>query len=336
MKAFVKNQIVDIPRPTVAPDQILVKTVAMAANPTDWKHFKYLGADGIAGSDASGIVEEVGQDVVGFNVGDAVTSWDHGNLDQRGKFADYHLANPAATIKLDLKDNPLNQGIHKSGKIDSFEAAASIPLGLATVAVLFTNVLKISGPGTILIWGGATATGILAIQVAKKVYGLTVITTCSAKNFEFVKELGADVVYDYHEQFDIDSDITWALDTVSTPETIQRVYDYCNDKTIAFDNLLGLQPQGNKNMRLGSTLVYTALGESVDIGPTRFESTPELVAAYNEFWTEKVPGLIGQLRTANLLVLPPGLASAQAAFEVLESGSQSGQKVVFRHQESGR
>lgn len=332
MKAFIKDKIVDVSRPSVAPDQILVKTVAMAANPTDWKHFKYLGAQGIAGSDASGIVVEIGEKVVGFKVGDAVASWDHGNVDQRGKFAEYHLANPAATIKLNIEDNPLEEGVYSSSKITSFEAAASIPLGLATVAVLFTHNLQISGPGTILIWGGATATGILAIQVAKKVYGLTVLTTCSPKHFEFMKKIGADVVYDYHEEFTIDREITWALDTVSMPETVQRVYDLCDDRTVALDNLLGVKPEGNKDIRLTFTLVYNALGETVEMMGVAYESTPELVEQYNEFWREKVPGLVDQLYTANLVVLPAGLASASTAFQMLESGTQSAQKVVFRQQ----
>lgn len=49
----------------------------------------------------------------------------------------------------------------------------------------------------VLIYGGSTATGSLAIQFAK-LSGCKVLTTCSPQNFEYVKSLGADAVFDYH------------------------------------------------------------------------------------------------------------------------------------------
>jgi NADPH:quinone reductase-like Zn-dependent oxidoreductase len=49
----------------------------------------------------------------------------------------------------------------------------------------------------VLIYGGSTATGSLAIQFAK-LSGCKVLTTCSPHNFEYVKSLGADAVFDYN------------------------------------------------------------------------------------------------------------------------------------------
>jgi NADPH:quinone reductase-like Zn-dependent oxidoreductase len=51
-------------------------------------------------------------------------------------------------------------------------------------------------PFPILIYGGSTAMGMAGIQFAKR-SGLTVITTCSPHNFDLVKSLGADSVFDY-------------------------------------------------------------------------------------------------------------------------------------------
>jgi threonine dehydrogenase-like Zn-dependent dehydrogenase len=48
----------------------------------------------------------------------------------------------------------------------------------------------------LLIHGGSTGTGMLAIQFAK-LSGLTVIATASPANFEYLKWLGADAVFDY-------------------------------------------------------------------------------------------------------------------------------------------
>jgi NADPH:quinone reductase-like Zn-dependent oxidoreductase len=49
----------------------------------------------------------------------------------------------------------------------------------------------------LLIYGGSTATGALAIQYAK-LSGLTVVATCSPRNMDYLKSLGADAVYDYN------------------------------------------------------------------------------------------------------------------------------------------
>lgn len=48
----------------------------------------------------------------------------------------------------------------------------------------------------ILIYGGSTATGIYGIQYAK-ISGLKVIATASPHNFDYLKSLGADAVFDY-------------------------------------------------------------------------------------------------------------------------------------------
>lgn len=50
----------------------------------------------------------------------------------------------------------------------------------------------------VLIYGGSSSVGLFAIQLAKFA-GYSVITTCSPRNFDLVKEHGADVVVDYHD-----------------------------------------------------------------------------------------------------------------------------------------
>ena len=51
----------------------------------------------------------------------------------------------------------------------------------------------------ILIYGGSTATGIFGIQFAK-LSGLKVITTASPHNFDYLKSLGAEAVFDYKSE----------------------------------------------------------------------------------------------------------------------------------------
>jgi len=81
----------------------------------------------------------------------------------------------------------------------SFEEATPLRCGVLTIGQGLYRSLegRVEGTGKwILIYGGSSATGTLAIQFAKR-SGYKVVTTCSPKNFELVQALGADVVLDY-------------------------------------------------------------------------------------------------------------------------------------------
>jgi NADPH:quinone reductase-like Zn-dependent oxidoreductase len=64
-------EVKEIPRPKLGDDYIIVRTKAVALNPTDWKTL-YGGKriDRLLGCDYAGIVEEVGKDVTTFKPGD--------------------------------------------------------------------------------------------------------------------------------------------------------------------------------------------------------------------------------------------------------------------------
>jgi len=85
----------DRPLPKLRPDYILVKTVAVALNPTDWKHIAggVAAENGLSGCDYSGIVEEVGSAVTKrFKKGDRVCGCAHGanfSNTEDGVFAEF-------------------------------------------------------------------------------------------------------------------------------------------------------------------------------------------------------------------------------------------------------
>lgn len=102
MKAIVINPknkdaslIRDRPFPKLRPDYILVKTVAVALNPTDWKHIAggIAAENGLSGCDYAGVVEEVGDAVTKrFKKGDRVCGCAHGangSNAEDGVFAEY-------------------------------------------------------------------------------------------------------------------------------------------------------------------------------------------------------------------------------------------------------
>lgn len=154
--------------PELPDDGILVRPIAVALNPADWKHVVYGRAKDscIIGCDYAGIVDAVGKAVAKpWHPGDKICGCCHGsnyvNADD-GVFAEF------AVVKGDLQ--------MRIPDAVSFEKAATIGLGDITVGQgLYPKVMKLRLPtdstennGThVLIYGGASATGALAIQYAK-------------------------------------------------------------------------------------------------------------------------------------------------------------------------
>ena len=181
----------DVPTPTIAPDEILVKIKSAAVNHLDLvkssgalKQVLPIDLPWIPGHEFSGVVEKVGSDVLACVPGDAVFA---GN-EAGGAYAEYVAVKPALIAK-----KPSNL---------TFEQAASVPVAAQTAwQGLFTHGHLEKGQ-TILIHGGAGAVGAYAVQLASHA-GATVIATASADDETYVKSIGATRVIDYRkEQFE--------------------------------------------------------------------------------------------------------------------------------------
>lgn len=100
-----------------------------------------------------------------------------------------------------------------------------------------------------------------------------VITTASPIHHDFLRSLGADAVFDYHDSDVVDqikaggANIHYALDTVGNEQTFQSVYDATADiKDATIDNLLILTPDKIKTVEsrkvsFPTTVVNTIGGE---------------------------------------------------------------------------
>ncbi len=183
-------EIADIPQPALLADSVLIEVHAASVNPVDGfvqagylKEMMPITFPFTMGFDVSGVVVEVGEQVSKFKKGDEVFSRPNGM--QAGTIAEY------AMIKAEeLAIKPSNI---------SHQEAASIPLvGLTAWQAIVTKGNLQKGQ-KVLIHAGSGGVGTLAIQMAKHL-GAEVATTTSARNFELVKNLGADVVIDYKTQ----------------------------------------------------------------------------------------------------------------------------------------
>jgi NADPH:quinone reductase-like Zn-dependent oxidoreductase len=177
----------DVPTPTIARDEILLKIKSTAVN-----HLDLVEASGTArqilpidlpwipGHEFSGVVEQIGSDVAAWAPGDAV----FGASGMGGAYAEYLAVKPAAIAR-----KPSNL---------SFEEAASVPVASQTAwQGIFTHGHLEKGQ-TILIHGGAGAVGAYAVQLASHV-GATVIATASGDDAAYLNSVGASRVIDYRE-----------------------------------------------------------------------------------------------------------------------------------------
>jgi len=180
----------EIPRPTIEPDQILVKVHAAGLNPIDtmipkgaFKPILKFKLPATMGSDLAGVVVEVGKQVTRFKPGDSVYAsvFDLGT----GSLAEYAAV-------------PESVAAHKPEKLD-FVQAASIPMVGLTSWQALKERAGIKPGQKLFIPAGSGGIGTFAIQFAKHL-GAKVATTTSSKNIALVKGLGADEVIDYKTQ----------------------------------------------------------------------------------------------------------------------------------------
>jgi NADPH:quinone reductase-like Zn-dependent oxidoreductase len=180
----------DVPTPTPAAGQVLLRIAATSVNLSDWETLRgspaYARLGGLRtparrtlGSDVAGWVEALGDGVTRFRPGDEVYG---DNLALKGGFAEYAVA---AESSLAYKPAAL-----------TFEEASTIPQAGA-IAIQGTDG---AAPGTrVLINGAGGGSGSVAIQLAKRL-GAHVTGVDNAAKLPFMRSLGADEVIDYQRE----------------------------------------------------------------------------------------------------------------------------------------
>lgn len=201
----------DVPRLSVADDQILVRVHDAGVNPIDWKirqgymkQFTPAQFPLTMGQDFAGEVSEVGKAVDRFRVGDRVFGF------AQGTYAEYAAA-PVSTVAR-IPDS-----------IDYVTAAALPTAGLTALQAVRDAVGARAGV-TILIHGAAGGVGSFASQIAKN-RGAVVIGTATGKNVEYLRSIGIERVVDYkRERFEEKVHEVDAVIDLVGGETLKRSY----------------------------------------------------------------------------------------------------------------
>lgn len=185
-------QITDAEAPTPGPGQVLVDTAAAGVNRADIMqrlgHYPPpKGASPLPGLELSGTIRELGPDVEGWSVGDAVCA-----LVDGGGYAEQVVV-PAAQLL------PVPKGV-------SLTDAAGLPEVACTVwsNVFGTNTgcltANLQPDEVFLVHGGSSGIGTMAIQLAKAAGARVAVTAGSQDKLDFCRELGADITVNYREQ----------------------------------------------------------------------------------------------------------------------------------------
>jgi putative PIG3 family NAD(P)H quinone oxidoreductase len=175
----------EVPDPEPGPGEVLLDVAASAVNRADvmQRRGQYpppAGASSIIGLECSGRVAALGEGVTGWEVGDEVCA-----LLAGGGYAE-RVAVPAAQLL------PVPDGV-------DLVTAAGLPEVACTVWSNVAMAGRLAAGETFLVQGGSSGIGTHAIQVAKALGARVAATAGAPDRLERCRELGADVVIDYHD-----------------------------------------------------------------------------------------------------------------------------------------
>ncbi len=182
----------EAPTPQAEGRDLLVEVKAISVNPVDVKVRASVkpGKEGykILGWDAAGVVKETGSGVSFFKPGDEV--YYAGSIARAGTDAEFHLVDERI---VGGKPKTLN-----------FAQAAAMPLTTITAWELLFDRLHVprgkEPVGTLLIMGGAGGVGSILTQLARKLTGLTIISTASTpESQKWCLDLGAHSVINHYQ-----------------------------------------------------------------------------------------------------------------------------------------
>jgi NADPH2:quinone reductase len=172
----------DVATPTPGPGEVLVEVTGAGVGPWDAKkrtgHFGPTSFPYIPGSEVSGLVAAVGDNAGRFPLGTSVFG-----SPELGGYAEY------AVVSLDALA-AVPAGI-------DLEAAGGAPIGACTALEGLHDQLHLATGESVLVAGAAGGVGCFVVQFAKAA-GARVVATASAANRDFLLQLGADQVLDYH------------------------------------------------------------------------------------------------------------------------------------------
>lgn len=306
-------QVVDVEAPEPGPGEVLVRVTAAGVNRADLMQRQGFydppeGATPVLGLECSGDVVALGEGVTEFSKGEHVVA-----LLSGGGYAEY-VAVPAGQVAVAPRG------------VDLVDAA-----GLMEVAAtVWSNVFmmaKLQHGETLLVHGGASGIGTMAIQLAKAFGTRVVVTVGSAEKAAFCRELGADLAINYRE-----TDFVDALDEAGLKADV--ILDivgakYLDQNVRALNTagrlvVIGLQGGVKGELNLNRLLMKRAavMATSLRARPTQ-EKAAIVSAMVAQVWPLVADGTVRPIVHARM-----PLDQVRDAHQVLEDSSHTGKVLL--------
>ncbi|MFF8409682.1 NAD(P)H-quinone oxidoreductase [Streptomyces omiyaensis] len=306
----------EVPDPVPGEGEVLVEVAAGAVNRADVLQRQGFydpppGTSPYPGLECAGRITALGPGVAGWSVGDEVCA-----LLVGGGYAQ-RVAVPAAQLL------PVPKGV-------DLATAAALPEVACTV---WSNIFMIAHlrPGeTLLVHGGASGIGTMAIQLAKAVGAKVAVTAGSPEKLARCAELGADVLIDYRTQ-DFVEELRAATDGAGADVILDIMgakYLDRNIRALAVNGrlvVIGLQGGVKGELNLGALLAKRAAVMATTLRARPLQEKAAIVAAVREHVWPLVEG--GTVRPVVDRTLP--MQEAAEAHRVLESGAHVGKILLL-------
>ncbi|MEU9988724.1 NAD(P)H-quinone oxidoreductase [Streptomyces sp. NPDC048045] len=305
----------EVPDPVPGDGEVLVEVVASAVNRADvlQRQGSYNpppGASRYPGLECSGRIAAVGPGVSGWAVGDEVCA-----LLAGGGYAE-KVAVPAGQLL------PVPAGLDP-------KQAAALPEVVCTV---WSNVFMVAHlrPGeTLLVHGGSSGIGTMAIQLAKAVGARVAVTAGTKEKLEQCAELGADVLINYREQ-DFVAEIRQATDGAGADVILDNMgakYLDRNVQALAVNGrlaIIGMQGGIKGELNIAALLHKRAAITATSLRARPLGEKAAIVAAVREHVWPLLEA--GQIRPVVDRELP--MPEAAEAHRVLEASGHIGKVLL--------
>jgi len=306
-------QVEEVPDPRPDVGEVLVDVTATAVNRADLMqrqgHYDPPpGASPYPGLECSGVIARLGEGVTGWAVGDPVCA-----LLAGGGYAE-RVAVPAGQLMR------VPQGL-------SLRDAAALPETACTVWSMVFDLGRLRPGETLLVHGGTSGIGTLAIQLAHH-YGARVITTAgSATKLDAARRLGADVAIDYREQdfAEVIAETAGGVDVIL--DNIGAAYLPRNVASLRIGGrlvVIGLQGGRLGELDLGALLAKRASVSAASLRARPLAQKAAIVTATESFVWPLIES--GDVAPVIDRVLP--LDDAAAAHQLVESSQHIGKVVL--------
>jgi putative PIG3 family NAD(P)H quinone oxidoreductase len=306
----------EVPDPRPGPGEVVVEVAAAGVNRADLMqrqgHYPPPpGASPYPGLECSGTVAALGDGVAGWRIGDQVCA-----LLSGGGYAE-QVAVPAGQLFPVPKNATLVE-------------AAALP---ETACTVYSNVFLTAGLAagqTLLVHGGGSGIGTMAIQLAKLAGARVAVTAGSPEKLDACRALGADITINYREEDFVDSLMAATdghgadviLDIVGAAYLARNIAALAPDGRIAN---IGMQQGRRGELDFGALMAKRGAISSTSLRARPAEQKASIVAAVTEnVWPAVEAGLIRPVIDTEL----PMQQAAQAHRIVTES-THTG-KVVLR------